>query len=93
MAGRAEGNLAWSLDRETADTVANTERLARTAVECQEVVWARWGGWMEQWGAFQILAARGGSTVAATFPTQALLWGQAKRLAQASDPQEPHRFR
>ncbi len=36
--------------------------------------------------AFRILTARAGSTVAATFPTQALLWGQAKRLAQASDP-------
>lgn len=35
--------------------------------------------------AFQILAFRADSSAAATFPTQALLWGQAKRLARASD--------
>ena len=36
--------------------------------------------------AFEILTRDEDATVIATFPTQALLWGQAKRLAQISDP-------
>ena len=36
--------------------------------------------------AIEILARNTRSTVIATFPTQALLWGQAKRLASLSEP-------
>ena len=36
--------------------------------------------------AVEILARNTRSTVIATFPTQALLWGQAKRLASLSEP-------
>ena len=36
--------------------------------------------------AVEILARNARSTVIATFPTQALLWGQAKRLASLSEP-------
>jgi hypothetical protein len=43
--------------------------------------------------AFEILARDENAAVIATFPTQALLWGQAKRLAAISEPSSLKEFK
>jgi hypothetical protein len=43
--------------------------------------------------AFEIFARDSNATVIATFPTQALLWGQAKRLVAISQPNSVKEFR